>query len=82
MYSAHVHAFAFLLLIALTLSRWTIVDIALAIWIVIYVGRARKKVYEGAWWTGFLRSLPVGIVYITLLALGMTALVAITIAFG
>jgi len=79
-FGAHLHAFAFLMLIPFVVTRSAIVEVALAAWILVYVGRARKKVYGGTWWSGFLRSLPAGLVYLVLLVLTMTALVVISIA--
>ena len=80
-YGAHMHAFAFLVIIAMLLVP-RVVQAALAIWIVIYVGRARHKVYGGSWVGGFLRSLSVATVYLVLLGLVMLALLAIAVMLG
>jgi hypothetical protein len=55
---------------------------AAALWILIYVARARRKVYAGSWLGGFTRSVLVAFVYVVLLALAMAALVAIAVALG
>lgn len=79
-YGAHLHAFAFLMLIAMVLVPIKILQVALGVWIVVYVGRARKKVYGGSWAGGLLRSMLVALVYIMLLGLVMAALLALSIA--
>jgi hypothetical protein len=81
-YGAHLHAFAFLMIIAMLLVPRGIVQVALGIWIVFYLARSRKKVYDGSWLVGFLRSFSVGMVYLVLLGLVMAALVAIAVAVG
>ena len=81
-YGAHLHAFAFVMIIAMLLVPRGIAQVPLALWILIYVSRARRKVYAGSWLGGFMRSATVAIVYLFLLALAMAALVAIAVALG
>jgi hypothetical protein len=66
-YSAHLHAFAavmilLLLLIPFGLARW-----ALVLWVIFYAMRARQIVYRGRWWGGLLRALFVATFYLTLM---------------
>jgi hypothetical protein len=81
-YGAHLHAFAFLMVIAMLLVPRGFAQVALGIWIVVYVARSRRNVYGGSWLVGFLRSFSVGIAYAVLLVLAMLALVAIAVALG
>jgi hypothetical protein len=53
---------------------------ALALWIVIYVSRARRTVYGGTWLAGLLRMFGVAIFYVPLLGLSMAMLVMVAIA--
>jgi hypothetical protein len=50
------HAFAFIMIIAMLLVSRGIAQVPLALWILIYVARARRKVYAGSWLGGFTRS--------------------------
>jgi len=81
-YGAHLHAFAFIMIIAILLVPRGLAQIPLALWILIYVARARHKVYGGSWLGGFMRSAVVALVYLLLLALAVAALVAIAVALG
>ena len=81
-YGAHLHAFAFIMIIAMLLVPRGVAQVPLALWILIYVARARRKVYAGSWLGGFTRSILVAIAYVVLLALAMAALVAIAVALG
>ena len=80
-YGAHLHAFAFVMLIAIIVApplpalRW-----ALVAWIVVYVGRARGNVYGGTWLGGLFRTLVSAWVYIVLLAMVIAALIALSVA--
>ena len=79
-YGAHLHAFAFLMIILLVSVPSNLLRAALALWIVVYVSRARRTVYGGTWLAGLLRMLGVAIVYVPLLGLSMAMLVMIAIA--
>jgi Protein of unknown function (DUF3667) len=81
-YGAHLHAFAFLMIIALVLVPSNLLRAALALWIVVYVSRARRAVYGGTWPGGLVRIVAVALVYMPLLAMSMAALVMIAIALG
>jgi hypothetical protein len=79
-YGAHLHAFAFLMIIAMVIAPWKTLQAVLAVWIVVYVVRARQKVYGGSWLGGLLRSVLVASVYIVLLGSLMVGLVALSVA--
>ena len=79
-YGAHLHAFAFLMLIAMMIVPFKILRVALALWILVYVVRARQKIYGGSWLAGLLRSVAVALVYLMLLGVVMAALLALSIA--
>jgi hypothetical protein len=79
-YGAHLHAFALLMIIALVSLPSSLLPAALALWIIVYVSRARRTVYRGTWLAGLLRMLSVAIGYLPLLALSMAMLVAVAIA--
>jgi hypothetical protein len=79
-YGAHLHAFAFVMLIAIILMPLPALRWALMAWIVVYVGRARGNVYGGTWLGGLFRTLASAAVYVVLLAIAMTALLALSIA--
>lgn len=78
-YSAHLHAFAAVMLLALVLLPFGIVKTALLLWVVYYAMRARHVVYGGRWWAGLLRAAAIAIVYLVLLALAMAALVLLAV---
>lgn len=73
-YSAHLHAFAALILALMVLIPVTPIRILLGLWIVFYVLRARQLVYQGRWWAGILRALLVAMLYTVLISLAMLGL--------
>lgn len=75
-YSAHLHAFAALILILLVMLPYGPVKGAIALWIVYYVMRARQTVYGGRWWAGLLRAFVVLCAYGVLIAIAMACLLA------
>lgn len=77
--SAHLHAFAAVMLLALLLIPFGIVRVAIAAWVVYYAMRARQVVYGGRWWAGLLRTFAVGIAYLVLLAVAMAGLVVVAV---
>jgi hypothetical protein len=79
-YGAHLHAFAFLVIIAMVVMPSKMLQAALAVWIVVYVVRARQNVYGGSWLGGLLRGALVASAYIALLASVMVGLVALSLA--
>jgi hypothetical protein len=81
-YGAHLHAFAFLMIIAMLLVPRGAVQAALGILIAAYLARACRRVYGDSWLSGFLRMLGVGMVYLVMLQLVMLGLVAIAVALG
>jgi len=78
-YSAHLHAFAAVMLLALVLVPFGLVRFAIAAWVVYYAMRARQVVYGGRWWAGILRALVVGTIYLVLLGIAMAALVVVAV---
>jgi hypothetical protein len=74
-YSAHLHAFAALMVILLTLLpfRWT--PAAVVVWSVYYVLRGLHLVYGGRRWAGVLRALVVAWAYTVAGAFGVAGLV-------
>ena len=78
-YSAHLHAFAAVVLIAFLLLPWPPVRLALAFWIFYYVMRARQRVYRGRWWAGLLRSFAIAIVYLVLVSFAILGLLIVAV---
>jgi hypothetical protein len=77
-YSAHLHAFAALvLLLFVIMPDWGPVKAALAVWVVYYIFRARGAVYKGRWWAGLLRSLVVAVIYFILVSVAIAGLLAV-----
>ena len=70
------------MIIALMLSPSSLLRYALAAWIVVYVWRARTKIYGGSRLGGLARGAFVAAVYFVLLGMTMTALVALAIALA
>lgn len=73
-YSAHLHAFAALVLMLLLVLPYGPVKAAIAVWIFYYVMRARQLVYRGRWWAGLVRSFVIVIVYTVLVAFAILGL--------
>ncbi len=80
-YSAHLHAFAAIMLILMLALPFGPVRFALALWIVYYVMRARQTVYGGRWWAGMLRAAIVATVYLVLASFAILGLIAAAIMF-
>ena len=78
-YSAHVHAFAAIALLALALAPFGPVRFAIGAWAVYYFIRARQAVYRGRWWANLLRTLVIAVAYLTLLGFAMAGLVAVAV---
>ena len=77
-YSAHLHAFAALvLLLFVVLPSWGPLKVALAIWVVWYLFRARGAVYKGRWFVGVVRSLAVAVIYFMLVSMAIIGLLAV-----
>jgi hypothetical protein len=74
-YSAHLHAFAALMVILLLVLPFGWVQAVISIWTVYYVLRARNLVYGGRRWAGVLRSFVVVLVYSVVAVLGVAGLV-------
>jgi len=78
-YSAHLHAFAALAIMAMLLLPPGLPRVLLACWIVYYVMRAWQAVYRGRWWGGLLRSLVIGLVYLVLISFAIVGLLAVAV---
>lgn len=76
-YSAHLHAFAALVVILFMLAPEGPLRAVLALWVVYYVMKARTVVYKGRWWAGVLRALVVATVYLVVVAMAMLGLLAV-----
>jgi len=78
-YSAHLHAFAAIALIAFLLLPWPPVRLALVGWIFYYAMLARQRVYRGRWWAGLMRSVAIAIVYLVLVSLAIMGLLIVAV---
>jgi hypothetical protein len=78
-YGAHLHTFAFLILILLILVPWPPARWALLAWTFFYVTRARRNVYGGSRWGGAARAVMVGVVYLIAQAIGLAGLLLASI---
>jgi len=78
-YSAHLHAFAAIMIIAVLLMPLGIAKLAIALWIVFYAMRARQLVYRGRWWGGLARALLIATVYSVILAFAIMGLLVLAI---
>lgn len=78
-YSAHLHAFAAVMLLVLVLVPFGPVKAAVVLWVVYYAMRARQVVYGGRWWAGMLRAFVIAMIYLVLLALAVAGLVIVAV---
>lgn len=78
-YSAHVHAFAAIMILAFLLVPFGVARAGIALWILFYAMRARQVVYGGRWWGGLARALLVGTIYLVLLAVAIMGLLAVAV---
>ena len=74
-YSAHLHAFAALMVILLALLPFGWAPAGIVIWSIYYVLRARNLVYGGRRWAGVLRVLVVALAYSVVGAFGVAGLI-------
>ena len=73
-YSAHLHAFTFFMIMLWVLVPYGAVRAAIAIWIIYYIFRARGLVYGGRWWADLLRSSFIVITYSVLVTFAIMGL--------
>jgi hypothetical protein len=73
-YSAHLHAFAFLMVMLFVLVPFGLVRAAVVLWVLYYLYRARAVVYGGRWWAGLLRAAVTAIIYAVLVTLAILGL--------
>jgi hypothetical protein len=78
-YAAHLHTFWFLMLIAVLVVPWQPVRIALGLWVVFYIARAKRNVYGGPWWGRLARSLFVATAYSIAVVTGIAGLMLASI---
>jgi len=78
-YSAHLHAFTFFMIILWVLFPYGVVRAAIAIWIMYYIFRARGLVYEGRWWAGLLRSSFIVVTYSVLVTFAILGLLVMAV---
>ena len=76
-YSAHIHAFAALVVMLFMVAPDGPLRAAIALWVVYYVMKARAVVYKGRWWAGVLRALVVATIYFVVVAAVMVGLLAV-----
>ncbi|MFO1414937.1 MAG: DUF3667 domain-containing protein [Burkholderiales bacterium] len=75
-YSAHLHAFAALILMLLLVTPNGPLKGFVVLWVVVYVMLARQRVYRGRWWAGVLRSFAIAVVYLMLVGFAVLGLLA------
>ena len=80
-YSAHLHAFAAIMILLLLLIPFTAARWALVAWILFYAMRARQVVYQGRWWGGVVRALFIATCYLVLMAMAIVGLLVAAIMF-
>jgi hypothetical protein len=73
-YSAHLHAFAAIMILLFLLIPFTAARWALVAWVFFYAMRARQVVYRGRWWGGLARAMVVGTIYLTLMGFAILGL--------
>ena len=76
-YSAHLHAFAALIVMLFMIAPDGPLRAVIAMWVVYYVMKARAVVYKGRWWAGMLRALAVATIYFVVVAVAMVGLLAV-----
>jgi hypothetical protein len=81
-YSAHLHAFAAVMIVLLLLVPFAPVRGALVLWVLFYAMRARQVVYQGRWWGGLARALVVATFYSVLMAAAIVGLLVAAIMLG
>ena len=78
-YSAHLHAFAAIMILLFLLVPFSPVRLTLVGWVFFYAMRARQAVYGGRWWGGVLRALVVAVFYAVLMSAAIMGLLAAAI---
>ena len=78
-YSAHLHAFAAIVILFFLLVPFGLVQAAMVLWVFFYAMRARQVVYRGRWWGGVARALIVAPIYLVLMAAAMMGLLVAAI---
>jgi hypothetical protein len=78
-YSAHLHAFAAIMILLFLLAPFWPVRMAIVAWVLFYAMRARQAVYRGRWWAGLLRAVFVATFYLVLMAAAMLGLLVAAI---
>jgi Protein of unknown function (DUF3667) len=78
-YSAHLHAFAAIMILAFLLVPFTTARWALVAWVFFYAMRARQVVYRGRWWGGLIRAFFVATGYLMLMGFAIMGLIVAAI---
>ena len=78
-YGAHLHTFAFMILILAIVIPWSPVLWLLFAWALFYVTRARRNVYGGSRWGGAGRAVLVGIFYLLAQLVGLAGLFLVSV---
>jgi len=78
-YSAHLHAFAAIMILLFLLVPFGLARWALVIWVFFYAMRARQVVYRGRWWGGLARAMVVATFYMLLMAAAIMGLLVAAI---
>lgn len=79
-FGAHVHAFAFLPVLAFQMVPIGPFRPAIVLWIAAYLLLSMKNVYGGRWSGVVVRALFIGLVYLFMFGIAMAALVVVAIA--
>jgi hypothetical protein len=78
-YSAHLHAFAAIMILLFLLVPFALARWALVAWVLFYAMRARQVVYRGRWWGGLARAMVVAMLYLFLMTVAMAGLLVAAI---
>jgi len=78
-YSAHLHAFAAIMILLFLLVPFSPVRLTLVGWVFFYAMRARQVVYRGRWWGGLARALLIATAYSVILAFAIMGLLVLAI---
>ena len=78
-YSAHLHAFAAIMILLFLLVPFALARWALVAWVFFYAMRARQVVYRGRGWGGLARAMVVAMFYLILMSVAIMGLLVAAI---
>jgi hypothetical protein len=81
-FALHTHAFFFVMFLLILISPWGRLDMLLALWMMVYVWLAMKRVYRQGWFRTTVKWWILGFAYMNLLTFGMIALIFLTLLFA